>query len=502
MTSAASHTLRLPHSSALGVALGLVLAARVGVALAQPVASSDAGDVPGSRDASASPELVGSSDPADPYSRDPVAPVTVAGEARGYELEPRAHRSNLAVRAVAGLGVGLGYVAEVVFLPLRGAVYLESRHKLASKAKALLYNDAETFGVLPSVEFLTGFGTSLGASAFYRDWLGNDEKISVKAVYGGRVDQAYQAKLEMEHLAGTRLYLNGRARWERNSNLFFKGIGHAPELATGSDLDPRAAAIETRYQQQRWLGVLSAGTHVDRAKKLGLGVTAIYNDRRFDELAADASATSIGAVYDTALLPGFADGIRVLELSVDFELDTRDSPATPGSGVVVRGFAGHTAPLDNDYSFYHYGLESSLYWTPAQSGRVVVFRLAHDASYDDGELPFTDQPRLGGAGLLRGYHIDRFRDDLAAIATIEYRYPVHFNISGMIFAETGKVARTYSELLGKGFTDDWRLGYGGGLIMHTPTGVKVRVDLAYGDGLQLYFSTDVLDAFRKREKEL
>ena len=468
------------------------MAAQVGIAGAQPAPAPAVDDSPDSPSAA----------PGDLSSGDPAAPVTVAGEARGYELEPRASRPNLAAQVVSLVGAGLGYVAEVVFLPLRGAVYLESRYKVASKAKGLFYNDAETVGVLPSVEFLTGFGTSLGASAFYKDWLGNDEKVAVKAVYGGRVDQAYQAKLEMEQLAGTRLYVNGRARWERNSNLFFKGIGHAPELATGADLDPRAGAVETRYQQERWLGVLSAGSHVDRGHKLRFGATAIYNDRSFDELPASATATSIGAIYDTALLPGFAGGIRVLELSADFELDTRDSLATPGSGLVLRGFAGHTVPLHNDYSFYHYGLESTLYWTPAAAGRVVVFRLAHDASYDDGELPFTDQPRLGGAGLLRGYHIDRFRDDLAAIATVEYRYPVHYNVSGMLFVETGKVARTYAELLGSGFTDDWRLGYGGGLIVHTPTGVKVRVDLAYGDGLQLYFSTDVLDAFRKREKEL
>jgi hypothetical protein len=30
----------------------------------------------------------------------------------------------------------------------------------------------------------------------------------------------------------------------------------------------------------------------------------------------------------------------------------------------------------------------------------------------------------------------------------------------------------------------------------------IRTDLAYGDGLNFYFSTDVLDAFRNREREL
>jgi len=75
-------------------------------------------------------------------------------------------------------------------------------------------------------------------------------------------------------------------------------------------------------------------------------------------------------------------------------------------------------------------------------------------------------------------------------------------ISGDLFVETGKVASTYEALLGDGLRDDWHIGYGGGLLFHSRRSVKARIDIAYGDGLQVYFSTDVLDAFRKREREL
>jgi outer membrane protein assembly factor BamA len=117
----------------------------------------------------------------------------------------------------------------------------------------------------------------------------------------------------------------------------------------------------------------------------------------------------------------------------------------------------------------------------------------------DGDIPFTELPRLGGAGLLRGYRSGTFRDRTLGIATLEYRYPIHANLAGELFVEAGKVARSIPVLTNG---DDWHVGYGGGLIVHTRTGVKFRIDLAYGDDLQLYFSTDVLDAFRKREREL
>ncbi len=86
------------------------------------------------------------------------------------------------------------------------------------------------------------------------------------------------------------------------------------------------------------------------------------------------------------------------------------------------------------------------------------------------------------------------------MATAEYRYPIHANLGGALFAETGKVARDYGEL--SGLDADWHLGLGGGMFFKTSSGIKARVDIAYGDGVQLYFSTDVLEAFSGRQKEL
>ena len=103
---------------------------------------------------------------------------------------------------------------------------------------------------------------------------------------------------------------------------------------------------------------------------------------------------------------------------------------------------------------------------------------------------------------MRGYRTDRFRDKLATTATVEYHWPIHELITGELFVETAKVGRTYDALLGAGLSDDWHVGYGGGLIIHTTNRIRLRVDIAYGEALQLYISTDVLDAFRKREREM
>ena len=166
----------------------------------------------------------------------------------------------------------------------------------------------------------------------------------------------------------------------------------------------------------------------------------------------------------------------------------------------MRGFAGVGRPI-GQRPFAHYGAELAYHFEPFWPDRVVVVRGAVEAVYArDGVIPFTELPRLGGVGDLRGFGTDQFRDRLSAVGTVEYRYPIHHNIAGHLFAEVGRVARTYGDLATIGIAD-WHLGYGGGLIIRTRSEVKFRLDLAYGSAFQFYFSTDVLDA-SAAEREL
>jgi outer membrane protein assembly factor BamA len=63
----------------------------------------------------------------------------------------------------------------------------------------------------------------------------------------------------------------------------------------------------------------------------------------------------------------------------------------------------------------------------------------------DERIPFIDLPRLGGPTLLRGYARDRFRDRVALLASLEYRYPIWRQVSGFLFADAGRVLPDLSE---------------------------------------------------------
>lgn len=426
----------------------------------------------------------------------PPPPITARdGEARGYEQRPEdAHvRGSFVVK---GIRYGLGGIVWVLVAPFRAINYAEARWQVLSDP--LLVNKRHTLGAVPTLAFQSGFGFTIGARAFIDDYFGRGEEVSVTASTGGSVVQAYQLKVDLKHLGAAPIYVRSRVRYEENSNLLFAGVGNGDEVTAMAPV--RASSVKTRFSQSRFLTALSSGVQIGSGSpRLRIGGNAIYNDRSFDA-AGDASRDpSIETVYDTSTLNGFDRGYRNLELTGEIELDTRDTLGPTQHGGMVRAFAGGGS-LVGDADYMHYGAEGAYFVTPWWPRRTFVARLAVDAVRDtDDDIPFTELPRLGGAGLLRGYSTDQFRDKRATVATLEYHYPIHENFSGQLFVEAGEVGRTFREI---GAFDHVHVGYGGGVIWHRPKTVRARIDLAYGDGFAVYFTTDVLDAFRKREREL
>jgi outer membrane protein assembly factor BamA len=407
-------------------------------------------------------------------------------DARGWEHPPE-ESSGVVGTVVRGLGNGAGFLVDVVTWPFRAGIRLEDKYRAFSRARNFLYNEDHTAGVVPTLSSVSGFGSSIGFRAFHDNLLGNHEHVSLRASFGGRDRYSTEATFELPMLLGGLSYLATRGRYESADNLLFAGIGNA------GDGGPLAPAGSSRYGERRWLGTLRAGVqHLTRISRLRVGGAYIYNDREFD---ADVTS-SLDERYDTMALAGFTDGAKLHEASGELELDVYDRDA--GRGARVAAFVGRGFGRDIS-SFTHWGAELTAYVTPWREGRVLLVRVAHEGVDHRDDMPFTELPRLGGPGLLRGYHRDQYRDDLGALATVEYRYPVHRIVSGSVFVEVGKVARTYDALATSG---DWHAGYGGGLVLNGRNGPAFTLQLAYGDGLQLVATTDVLQAFRDRGGEL
>jgi outer membrane protein assembly factor BamA len=442
-----------------------------------------------------------------PATTEPVAteapPPVLAldGEARNFERPPvgsYVHGSFVLRR----IGRGIGIAVRLFLVPFRGVIQLEARWHLLSKLR-ILVNNENTLGLVPTVAFQSAFGLNVGARAFLDNYVGAGEYVAISANTGGSVVQAYQLDAELPHIGGAPIFLRTTVRYEENDNLFFSGIGNPGAETANAMLPATDTSTPTRFSQARFLTVLGAGFELHTGgTRVRIGGSGIYNARSFGPAGSSSTDPSIEAGYDTSTLRGFDDGFQNLELTADFEVDTRDHRGATTAGGVFRGFVGG-ASLVESARYGHYGVEAAYFVSPFWQRRTFVGRVALEGVVDsDNDTPFTELPRLGGAGLLRGYRTDRFRDKLATTATLEYRWPIHELITGELFVETAKVGRTYDALLGAGFADHWKFSYGGGLIIHTRERIRLRVDIAYGEGLELYLTTDVLDAFRKREREL
>ncbi|MFT3694706.1 MAG: hypothetical protein QM831_16270 [Kofleriaceae bacterium] len=431
-----------------------------------------------------------------PVEAAPAPVIAVDGQARNFEQAPEQEHV-VGSSIIGGIGVGVSWIVRVIEAPFRGAMYLEARYQIVQTVKDVLTNDAGTIGVYPDASFETAFGASIGAHAFFKKLWDDNDSVTISAKTGGAYRYAAEAKLDNPRVGNGPMYLKARVRFEDNTNLFFGGIGNNPYIQ-GMNLSVFDSSFGTRFSQKRFLTSLGAG--VDLGNHVKLGGTAIYNHRTFGPAADGSSDPSIETVYNTATLPGFDKGFDDLELTADLEVDTRDVPGPAQHGFLGRAFGGWGSIVDHP-TYGHYGAELMYFITPWLPERTFVVRGVLEGIRDNNDdVPFTELPRLGGAAFLRGYLTDQFRDKIATVGTIEYRYPIHHMLEGALFVDVGKVGRTLDAVYGT--KDDWHFGYGGAFILHTKTSNLIRLDVAWGDGLNFYFVTDVLDAFRNREREL
>jgi outer membrane protein assembly factor BamA len=369
--------------------------------------------------------------------------------------------------------------AKLVFAPLRGVAWASERYQIPTRLKHLFYSDGETFGIVPTAFFETGLGLNVGAHLTHTDLFGHGEHLSLKAGYGGEYKQRYQASLSSGELCGTtQLKILGSFRaWDR-SNFF--GIGNSDVSPTTDmlvDAQRDSTAIATRFAQDVVHGELEATTQPHPA--VSVGFVGGYTKRELSS-NADSGVQTIDR-YDEMSLVGFARGTssfhgqaKVTLSSLSYA-DRYISKATPSSGWWVSGFAGYTAGIEDDPSRYvRYGVDARRYIDLYRGDRVLVLRADLEgvtAPLD--KIPFVDLPSLGG-DILRGFDHDRFRDRVAALASAEYRFPVQEGITGFVFADAGRVARTVTGL----DVSHAHYGYGGGVQLQTPTSFLVRFQAA------------------------
>lgn len=441
--------------------------------------------------------------PQDYQTRD-RRPLEVPAQARAWSTPPSTEPEDYYLLLPRILLFPPNLVLKLIAMPLRGAAILIDRYHLIEHTKDVLYNDARTAGVLPAFGYQSGYGFTYGLKAFHDDLFGNDEELNVAAAFGGILVQGYGASFVGDQIAHTPLWVEARASYELKPALFFQGIGNEPVSDPTPGVGPREAQVATRFREGRAMGKLTLGASIgDKGDRSHVGVTGLFNKRTFGRERNDFDEPSIEEVYDTSQIEGFDEGATVLEVTPTFVYDSRNYEATPSEGVYLDMFGGHTAPITSDADFWHYGAAFATFIDLYRGTRVLSIRTTLEAVHgNDDDIPFTELMKLGGPNSLRGYQLDRFRDKLSALGTLEYRYPVHQLVSGEVFLDVGRVGRTYTEVFDREGLKDFHFGGGLGFVFHSEDKIFFKAQAAYGEELLFFLSTDPLRTFRRRDKRL
>ena len=163
-------------------------------------------------------------------------------------------------------------------------------------------------------------------------------------------------------------------------------------------------------------------------------------------------------------------------------LDTRDNDMTPSSGALVElrtNFADEAFGSDFDYQTYE--LSGNTY-RRVGPGVLALRGLACQVS---GSTPLFDLCLYGSSGDLRGYEAGRYRDRTMLVAQAEYRFPLAGRFGAVVFAGTGKVARSFDDLGEEPYLPS--VGAGVRWLASEKARVNLSVDVARGrDATSVY----------------
>lgn len=497
------------------------LALLAATAYADPVAVREPSK-PADTDVSVEPEPVPEFDPTKPDT-DGTAPAP--DKASGIVVEEEAPFGDT-VRTVPR---ALLFVPRWMFWgfaqPFRGAAYAYERYSLQSRVKATLFNDDGTYGVYPVASYSTDFGFNLGARFVHYNVFGARERIKLRADFGGRYQQAFGIDLRSGNRFGKRITGSLEAIYEKRPDERFFGIGSAPMLTEmPADLiDPSLAdtAISSRFRENwfRTVGRLESCI----AGPFSVRISGAVARRRFADFISydphdpfDSESESeyrlgIEQRFDTSRLVGYERGVDNVYLETEVIYDTR-RPATryaprvlDGTGWYASLHGGRAIGIAGDpTAFYRYGGEVQRFFDLYEGNRILTLRALVDATAGgdgrtDSTISFIDLPRLGGTEFLRGYPEGRFRDNAVALGTAEYTWDLGNFLAAYTFVDVGRALRSLSALR-DGDADDWHVGFGGGVQIHTNASFLMRGQLAFsreGDAfVELVFSP----AFGRRER--
>jgi outer membrane protein assembly factor BamA len=311
-----------------------------------------------------------------------------------------------------------------------------------------------------SGNFAAGAGTGVGVG-YTR---GERIQLDTLAAYTTRDYYRFRVGLNLKNLAGKRVDVELRAQHYELPEEDFFGIG--------------TASLEQNRTSYLLEGAEVGGTiRVRPVKYVDLTGGLSYVGNRTGS-GGDPRYPSVEQVFAPGTLPGFGDAPDYIRTEIGGAFDWRDNALHPHSGgrYAVR-LADYRDQNRHAYTFQRVDLDVHQYVPLPDRYRTLAFRATGtftDASAGH-DVPFFEQPALGGSQTLRGFREFRFRDRNSLALTAEYRWEAWWALDGALFVDAGTVAPHWRGLK----LNDVDVTYGVGFRVHSNSAFVARLDFAF-----------------------
>jgi hypothetical protein len=291
-----------------------------------------------------------------------------------------------------------------------------------------------------------GFQPHAGLSFSWDPALSPRNAVHVRADTGG--SDWFRVRAQNTYALTTAARIELGITYAQRSDLAFWGFG------------PESPASPLRYGSAAAGGSLAFSLSGWRWSEWMAGVELA--SQRFDTSAAaseDASLDEAVASGRLEALPPGTDGYSRLSPTLRILLDTRhsrlrkasDEPdfvAPPSTGVLLAARARYSFAFDAPRNgtaarqWLGYGGVAGAYLDLTGTQRTVGLTLSTDfvrSTSGNADVPFAEQPALGGSEPMAGLRSRRLVGPSAVTARVEYRWPIWVSLDGTANAALGNV---------------------------------------------------------------
>jgi surface antigen Omp85-like protein len=351
--------------------------------------------------------------------------------------------------------------------PASDSSFVTTAKDWAKRTQIIERLQGDVDGWYPRFGITRGSGFALGPG--YRTHvLGDQVLVDVSGALSYRLYKAFDIRARWLQTWHERAELWTDYRIEDYPQEHFYGIGPETTPTTRTSYDLHGSDVRVRGELKPW-------------PWLKTGLIAGYLTPRIGRgHAPDFPSTE--EIFTDATVPGLVRQPDFVHTEVFADVDYRENDGNPtGGGFYHVAYGAWNDRTLDRYDFQRFDSNFAQY-VPLTANRRHIVSGRLDVSFVNNapasRVPFYVLPYIGGQDTVRSFREFRFRDENAMSFGAEYRWIPRQWVSGVLFADFGKVGHNWQDLN----LSELKKGYGFGMRVHSKSQTFASLDFGFGGG--------------------